>query len=119
MSKHPIKRWLAGCLVIVGASFPSAAQAIVVGAGGGGSVAPPVTGSPAQLQLAQLQRTVQQRFAAEGGWHLTGPSSPTTATSSGSFPWDDAGIGVTGAIVLLGAGAYGVTLARRRRPVIG
>jgi hypothetical protein len=120
MFKHQsIKRWLAGCLVIAGASFPPAAQAIVIGGGGSIAVSPPVTGPVVQQQLGQLQRNVQQRFAAEGGWHLSARSTPAAATSSEGFHWGDAGIGAAGATVLLGAGALGATLARRRRPVLG
>jgi hypothetical protein len=120
MFKHQsIKRWLAGCLVIAGASFPPAAQAIVIGGGGSIAVSPPVTGPVVQQQLGQLQRNVQQRFAAEGGWHLSARSTPAAATSSDGFHWGDAGIGAAGATVLLGAGALGATLARRRHPVLG
>jgi hypothetical protein len=120
MSKHQsIKRWLAGCLVIAGASFPAAAQAKVIGGGGNVPGAAPVTGPVVQKQLDQLQGNVQRRFAAQGGWHLSTPSTPAAATSSGGFPWTDAGIGAAGATVLLGAGALGATLARRRRPVLG
>ena len=116
--QQSIKRWLASCLVIAGASFPSAAQAMVIGGGGSVPVPPPATGPVVQQKLGQLQRNVQQRFAAEGGWHLSAPSTPVAATSSGGFQWGDAGIGAAGATVLLGAGALGATLARRRRPVL-
>lgn len=116
--QHSIKRWLTGCLVIAGAGLPSAAQARVVGGGGSGPVAPTVSGLAVQPQLAQLQRTVQQRFAAEGGWHLSAPSTPVAVTSPGGFDWGDAGLGAAGATVLLGAGALGAGLARRRRPLL-
>jgi hypothetical protein len=117
MFKHQsIRRWLTGCLVVAGVSFPSAAQARLVGGGGSVPVSPP---SAIQQQLDQLQRNAQQWVAARGGWHLSAPSKSSAAASSGSFPWSDAGIGAGGAAVLLGAGALGATLARRRRPALG
>jgi hypothetical protein len=114
MSKHNlIKRSLAGGIAIAAAAFPTLAEARVAVDPGAGSGPAPVSAQP---RLDQLQRNVQQLFAAEGGWHLSAPAtSAPAATSSGGFQWGDAGIGAAGATVLLGAGALGVGMTRRER----
>lgn len=109
-----ITRSLAAGVAIGAASFPAAAQARF-------ELNPPVANQPAQAvsapavqqRLDHLQTSVQQRFAAEGGWPSTGSSVPSTAASEG-FQWGDAGIGAAGTVVLLGAGA-GAAAAMRRR----
>jgi hypothetical protein len=116
MFKHHFT--LAGGLVIAAAGLASAAQATTISGGeSGASVAPSaIEPSAQQQQLDQLQRNVQQLFAAEGGWHLSAPSTPaSTVASPQGFQWGDAGIGAAGATVLLGAGALGVGMTRRRR----
>jgi hypothetical protein len=82
---HLIKRSLAAAVVIAAASFPATAQARV-------SVYPPAGSGPP----------------------LTGAPSVSPTTSS-SFQWGDAGIGAAGATVLLGVGALGAGMTRRRR----
>lgn len=86
-----IKRSLAAGLAIGAASFPTAAQARF-------DLNPPPARSASQpAQLA---------------------SAPTRAQSSSSVQpgsrWGDAGIGVAGAIVLLGVGAGTANAVRRR-----
>lgn len=113
-----IKGSLAGALVIAAASFSLAAPAMAIGGGGGSvPVAPPATGSGLQQRLDQLQRNVEELFAAEGGWHLSAASAPSVSMSSEGFQWADAGMGAAGATVLLVAGAFGVGMTRRRRRV--
>jgi hypothetical protein len=92
-----IKRSLAGGLVIAAAGFPVAAQARYVEDPGPQSASSVVTAGPP-------------------------PPSPVAATPSSqsggsSFQWGDAGIGAAGASVLLGAGALGAGMIRRRRRV--
>lgn len=143
-SSHPIKRSLAGGIAIAAVGFPTIAQArfsvdppgLVAGqapisssaeytlpanfhtdASSGGYRSAQLGGLSAQQRLDQLRRNVQQRFVAEGGWHLSAASTPSVATSSPGFEWSDAGIGAAGATVLLGAGALGVGMTRRRRRV--
>ena len=87
-----IKRSLAAAAVVATAGFPTAAQATLVG--GGGAPAVPATSTP---------------FA---------PPQPVAGSHS-SFQWGDAGIGAAGAVALLGAGAIGVSVTRRRRTVVG
>jgi hypothetical protein len=136
-SRHNlIKRSFAGGIAIAAASFPTLAEArIGVDPPAGSGPAPVVSnagiragataeghrstqpGEPsAQQRLDQLQRNVQRLFAAEGGWHLSAPSTLAPAAPSGrGFRWGDAGIGAAGATVLLGAGALGVGMNRRQR----
>lgn len=86
---HLIKRSLASGLVIAAAGWPAAAQARV-------SVDPPA-GSSAPI--------------------VSVPSAPQTSSHS-SFQWGDAGIGAAAAVVLLGTGALGASVTRRRRHTI-
>jgi hypothetical protein len=92
---HLMGRSLAGALVIVAASVPSAAQAQ--------SALQPVSaiGAPALSTSA--------------------PASPvsrparTPAAGGPGFQWGDAGIGAAGAVAVLGAGAIACAAPRRRR----
>ena len=97
LNHTPIKRALAVGLITGAAAFPAAAQAQFAEDGGGASAAAqvPVTGPQSGSQAASI---------------------PPAQSSGSSFQWDDAGIGAAGAVVLLvGAGAAGATLTRRRR----
>ncbi len=94
-NRHLFKRSLTGALVIAAAAIPAApAQAMYLEASGGSSgqvqPAPPVASQPK-------------------------PSQPA-AISGSSFEWGDAGIGAAGAIILVGVGAVGAGMTRRRRP---
>lgn len=116
MFKHPLlKRSLASAVVIAAVGLPSAADAVVIG-GGGGVQAPVGIPPSVQQPLNQLQSNVRQRFAAEGGWHLSGSPAPATATGASreGFQWRDAGIGAAAAALLLSAGALGAGMTRRR-----
>jgi hypothetical protein len=88
---HLIKRSVAAAAVIGAATFPSGAQAMRIG--GGGSPGP----------------------------STSTPSAPqAVAVPHSSFQWGDAGIGAAGAVVLLGTGAVGAIVTRRRgRAVVG
>lgn len=86
-----IKRSLAAAAVVATAGFPTAAQAVLIGDG----VAP--------AGPAPSARSVPQ----------------PVASSHSSFQWGDAGIGAAGAVALLGTGALGVSMTRRRRTVVG
>lgn len=89
MSKqHTIRRWLTGGLVIAAASLPAAAQARPEMEGAPGWSPPPATPASAQ---------------------------PTGADGGSGFQWDDAGVGAAVSVALLGGGAAGAGLARRRR----
>jgi hypothetical protein len=93
-----IKRLLVAATAILVLSAPSAAFAIEVGDGGGGSVSGPA-------------RAV-----------VSAPVSRATAFSSQGFQWGDAGVGAASIVVLLsvGAGVGGVLRHRRvHRPVVG
>ncbi len=91
---HLIKRSLTGALVIGAATIPAAsAQAMYLEEHGGSS------------GQAQIAAPVVSQAA---------PSQPAAASGS-SFQWGDAGIGAAGAVVLLGLGATGAGMTRRRR----
>lgn len=120
-----IKRSLAGGLVIAAAGFPASAQAMVYGGGESSLPVTPPAGVPSAPQpISQLQRDVQQWFAVHGRFPsaaastISATSTAPTATSSGGFQWGDAGIGAAGATVLLGAGALGAGITRRRRVAV-
>ena len=86
----PIKRGVAGGLVIAAVGFPSAAQARFD------------------------QNPV--RFVALSAPSATGPSVQQTRPSAQpGFRWDDAAIGAGGTVVLLGAAASASGVVRRRR----
>ncbi len=85
-----IRRTLATGIVTTVAVFPAAAQARFD--------LNPSPGTPAPVQ------TVSSPAAPQ----------PTLGDQSG-FDWGDAGIGAAGTVVLLGAGAAGTVLVRRRR----
>jgi hypothetical protein len=115
-----IKRSLAVGLTAAAAAFPAAAQAAQIMDSGGVQAATQVPATEPQLDrqagIDRLQSNVQQWFATHG--HFVSPSSsPTTATASSGngFDWGDAGIGAAGMVALLGAGALGTTVTRRRR----
>jgi hypothetical protein len=89
---HLIKRSVAAAAVIGAATFPSGAQAMRIGEGGRSPG--PSTSTP---------------FAPQA-----------VAVPHSSFQWGDAGIGAAGAVVLLGTGAVGAIVTRRRgRAVVG
>jgi hypothetical protein len=85
-----IKRWVAAAAVIGAATFPPGAQAMFNNGGGGG--AGPATGAPSVPKQV--------------------------ASSHSSFQWGDAGIGAAGAVALLGTGALGASVTRRRRRTV-
>jgi hypothetical protein len=120
---HLIKRSLAGGLVIAAAGFPPAAHAMFIGGGDAKiPVPPPASAPPVSQRLDQLQRNVNEWFAVHGGFPAsvdsTHPASTVpAATPSKGFQWGDAGIGAAGASLLLGTGALGVAMTRRRRHV--
>jgi len=86
-----IKRSLATASIVAAAGFPASAQAILVNEGGGGRVpsTPPVVKATA----------------------------PSVSQTGSEFQWGDAGIGAAGATVLLGTGALGAGMTRRRRRI--
>lgn len=82
---------------------------------------PSASSASVQARLAQLQSNIDRWFAAEGTFPPATSSAPSTATatSGGGFQWGDAGIGAAAATLLLGAGALGASVTRRRRrPVV-
>ncbi len=125
-----IKRSLAGAIVVAATGFPTAAQAMLNG------------GRPAH-GTSVVAYTLPANFhtdATSGGGYPNHPLAVaytlpanfhTDATSGGGYPnrpliassiqpansgfqWDDAGIGAAGAAVLLGIGALGARVTRRR-----
>jgi hypothetical protein len=91
-----IKRSLVAVVMSAGVAFPAAAQAMHIEDSGGVPSAAPVQVAGPEPAAAVA-------------------SAPSTQSSSSSFQWGDAGIGAAGAVVLLGTGAMGATLTRRRR----
>jgi hypothetical protein len=87
--QHMIKRSVVSGLVIAAASFPASAQAMLIGGGASSVPSGPIASGPSASQPG--------------------------AGAHSSFQWGDAGIGATGAVVLLGAGALGTSATRRRR----
>ncbi len=98
---HWIRRSLVGGVMIAAAGIPvGAAQARYIDEPGGSS-GPVPAAPPAASQVARAQ---------------------PIASSGSSFQWGDAGIGAAGATVMLGAGALGAGVTRRRRserPLVG
>lgn len=121
-----IKRLLVAVTAILALTAPSAAYArfFEYRSPAGSSTSAPAQPSVAAAklrQLDQLQATVAQRFASEGGWPSTASRSsaasavrPTAPASQAGFEWGDAGIGAAGVLALIGTGA-GATLVIRRR----
>ena len=98
LNHQPIKRLLAGGLVIAAAGFPTVAQARYIEDVGGTPSTP-----TSQVPVAAPQPAPQP------------VAVPSGQGGGSSFQWGDAGIGAVGAVVLVSAGALGTTLARRRR----
>lgn len=113
-TRNLIKRSLVAGLAVSAASLP-AAQARPIEDPAAPVASSAVSASSVQQQLARLHASVQQRFAAEGGWPSVAASVRSTATSPGGFQWGDAGIGAAGMVVLLGTGAGAAGAMRRRR----
>ena len=121
-----IKRLLVAVTAILALTAPSAAYArfFEYGSPAGSSTSAPAQPSVAAAKLRrldQLQATVAQRFASEGGWPSTASRAsaasavhPTGPSSQAGFEWGDAGIGAAGVLALIGIGA-GATLVIRRR----
>jgi hypothetical protein len=86
-----IKRSLATAAIVAAAGLPASAQAMFVSADGGGSV-------PSTLPAVKA-------------------TAPSVSRTGSGFQWDDAGVGAAGATVLLGAGALGAGMTRRRRRI--
>lgn len=106
LKQHLIKRTLAGGLVIAAIGFPSGAQAMRAGAGGG----EPAVGVSAPVRFPVNSYSLRA---------LRPDSSVSNASvqrsSEPGFEWGDAGIGAAGAAVLLSAAAVGAGMTRRRR----
>jgi hypothetical protein len=85
-----IKRLLVAATAILVLSAPSAAFAIEVGDGGGGSASGPVRAA------------------------VIAPASRATASSHG-FQWGDAGVGAASIVVLLAVGVGAASVLRHRR----
>jgi hypothetical protein len=115
-----IKRLLAAATVILAVSTPSAyARILDYGPPAGSQTsgqAKPSIGAAKRSQLDQLQPSVAQRSASEGGRPSAASTvHPTEASSpQDGFQWDDAAIGAAGVLALIGVGA-GATLVIRRR----
>jgi hypothetical protein len=125
------KRLLIAATAILVLSWPTAAYAFALVTPGGQATsvqaAPSLVRVPTaaeQQRLDQLQASVTQRFASEGGWpttvavvHSTGPGP----SSQAGFQWGDAVIGAAGLLALIGIGAGGTLVIRRRvhQPIAG
>lgn len=107
---HLIKRLLVSGLAIAAAGFPAAAQARL-------NLEPPAVSSATSHTLPSTFHT----DASSSGYRSAqaNGSSVSVPQASSGFQWDDAGIGAAGAVVLLGGGALGIgVMRRRRRPVV-
>ena len=116
-----IKRLLIAGTVILAVGVPSAASAFVQDAPGGSSTSGQARPSIAQLptapqvrRLDQLQATVAQRFASEGGWPGVSAVQSIGPSSQAGFQWGDAGIGAAAVLALVGVGAGATVVIRRR-----
>jgi len=121
-----IKSLLIAVTAIVVLSAPSVACAYTrVDSGGPSTSAHSV--APERLSVAQvrgldqLQASVAQRFASEGGWPSTASRDsvasavhPARPSSQAGFQWGDAGIGGAGVLALVGIGAGATVVIRRR-----
>jgi len=121
-----INRLLIAATAIVALSAPSVAYARFfeygepAGPPTSGQTQPAITAAKLR-QLDQLQASVAQRFASQGGWPSTASRAsaasavhPAGPSSQAGFQWGDAGIGGAGMLALIGIGAGATVVIRRR-----